>query len=181
MQDAVRFRVVRAAMLPVGVLLCGALFTACASAPRTFGPVSLDTPEVAFSSGKISVFLTDENGLPMVRTRVDFSWQKPEFYKTSAFTDNNGQVTFNGVPEVAEVSIDHPGGNYTKTLVVPQRGISELRVILDTYGENETMRTNQNTPVSLQQRIARTRVICSWPRRWCGPRTSTSWRVSGGG
>jgi hypothetical protein len=127
------------------------MLTACASTPRQFAPVSLDTPSVPFSNGRIMVFLTDENGLPMTRTRVDFSWESPQFYKTSAFTDNYGQVTFNGVPEVAEVSIDHPGGNYSRTLLVPQRGTSELRVILDTYGENQLYRERLRTPLDQRQ------------------------------
>lgn len=52
-----------------------------------------------------------------------------------------------GVPEVAEVSIDHPGGNFSQTLIVPQRGTSELRVILETYGENQISRNRLNTPL----------------------------------
>ncbi len=147
MTIAVRFATLRAAAVPVaGALVLGGLLAGCASTTRQFSPVSLDTPTVSFTNGRIMLFLTDENGLPMTRTRVDFSWESPQFYKTSAFTDNNGQVTFSGVPEVAEVSIDHPGGNYTKTLVVPQRGTSEMRVILDTYGANKAERIRQVTP-----------------------------------
>ena len=89
-----------------------------------------------FSNGRVMLVLTDEYGMPMTRTRVDFSWESPDYFKTSGFTDSTGRVTFSGVPEQAEVSIDHPGGNYARTLLVPQRGISELRVILDTYGAN---------------------------------------------
>lgn len=130
----------------VGVLLAGVLLTACASAPRQFSPVSLESSEVSFSSGRIMLFLTDEEGLPMVRTTVDFFWEAPEFYRTSAVTDNYGQVTFAGVPEVAEVNIDHPGGTFTTTLFVPQRGTSELRLMLDTYGRNRALRQRQVVP-----------------------------------
>jgi hypothetical protein len=107
---------------------------------------------VNFTNGRIMLLLSDENGMPMVRTRVDLSWESPQFYKTSAFTDNYGQVIFKGVPEVAELSIDHPGGNFTSTLVVPQRGMMQLPVILDTYGENQLARERLSTPLALQTR-----------------------------
>jgi hypothetical protein len=134
-----------------GALICAALVTACASAPRNFAPVSLDTPAVQFTNGRIMFLLKDENGTPMTRTRVDLSWETPQFYKTSAFTDTNGQVTFKGVPEVAEVSIDHPGGNFTRTLIVPQQGMTQLPVILDTYGENALTLYRQSTPPDVQR------------------------------
>jgi hypothetical protein len=151
MKVAVRSGILRTVVVPVvSALILGVLLGACAST-QSPGPVSLDNPEVAFPSGRIKVYLTDEDGQPMTRTRVDFFWQSPEYNRTSAMTDNYGQVSFAGVPEVAEVSIDHPGGNYTRTLVVPQRGTSELRVMLDTFGENQAIRRRQSTPVSQQR------------------------------
>jgi hypothetical protein len=153
MPIAVRFEACRTATAALAtVVLLGTQLAGCASVPRQFSPVSLDTPQVQFSLGRVLLVLTDENGLPMPRTRVDFSWESPYFYKTSAFTDGTGYVTFSGVPEVAEVSIDHPGGNYTRILYVPQRGTSELRVILDTYGENQKYLERLRTPLDQQPR-----------------------------
>ncbi len=43
-------------------------------------------------------------------------------------------MTFNGVPDVAEVTINHEGGIYQQTLIVPQSGRAELPVMLDTRG-----------------------------------------------
>lgn len=147
MKIAVRYGSFAAAVVPVASLVVlGALLTGCASTTSQMAPVSLDTPAVSFTNGRIKLYLTDENGMPMTRTKVDFAWESPQFFKTSAFTDNEGQVSFAGVPEVAEVSIDHPGGNYTRTLVVPQRGTSELRVILDTYGANQATRIRNALP-----------------------------------
>ncbi len=79
----------------------------------------------------------------MTRTKVDFAWERPSFYRTMGFTDSIGRVTFSGVPEMANVSIDHPGGNYSRILLVPQRGTAELQVILDTYGANEVSRNRE--------------------------------------
>jgi len=147
MKIAVRSSAVRAS----GVALLGVVLAACAGVPRQLSPVTLDTPGVQFSNGRVMLVLTDENGLPMARTRVDFSWESPDYYKTSGFTDIGGWVTFNGIPEVAEVSIDHPGGNYSRTLLVPQRGTSELRVILDTYGENQITWEKRRTFADMAQ------------------------------
>jgi hypothetical protein len=152
MQIAVRLKIMVTAMAPVvGALACAALLSACASAPRNFAAVSLDTPAASFTNGRVMFLLKDENGTPMTRTRVDMSWETPQFYKTSAFTDFNGQVTFKGVPEVAEVSIDHPGGNFTRTLIVPQQGMVQMPVILDTYGENAMIRYRESTPLDVQR------------------------------
>lgn len=87
--------------------------------------------------------LLDEYGTVMPGMKVDMSWQEPIFYKTSAFTNRQGEVTFSGVPEVAEVSVDHPGGHYTSTLIVPQSGRPELRLMLDTLGGAELLRQRE--------------------------------------
>jgi hypothetical protein len=121
------------------------VLVSCASVAGLDSRASLDAPGVKFSNGQIFLVLVDEDGMPMVRTRVDFAWESPEYYKTSAFTDDIGRVTFKGVPEVAEVTINHPGGMYQRTLIVPQQGVSELRVTLDTYGNNRVMRAQPET------------------------------------
>ena len=112
-----------------GLLVIGSLLAGCASVPRQNALVPLDTPEVHFPSGRVTLYLLDEMGAPMTRTKVDFAWDNPSFYRTMGFTDNLGRVTFSGVPEVANVSIDHPGGNYSRILIVPQKGVAEMRVI----------------------------------------------------
>ena len=130
---AQRLRSGRFLVLPaLAVLLAG-----CAAVPQQSGFANLERQRVDFPSGRVTVVLTDEVGLPMARTRVDFAWERPSFYRTSGFTDSNGQITFSGVPELASLSINHPGGNYSSNLIVPQSSTSEMRVILDTYGENQ--------------------------------------------
>jgi len=76
--------------------------------------------------------------------RVDFTWDKPDFYKTSAMTDRDGKVSFYGIPDVATVSINHDAGLYERTLLVPQSSISELRVMVDTLGAFEQRRQAEN-------------------------------------
>lgn len=144
---------VRAGSIRVaGLLALGALLASCATQPPVAeGPAApLEPAEVRFPTGRVTVVVHDETGRPMGRTRVDFGWDRPQFYRTSGFTDQTGRVTFNGVPEMARVMIDHPGGMYSESVVVPQRGTSELFVILDTYGEY----SSQN---SLQGRYERER------------------------
>jgi hypothetical protein len=97
--------------------------------------VGLDsTPKAVFSTGRVTIEVRDENGYTMPGYMVDIGWQEPRFYRTRAFTDRNGRVTFSGVPDVAEVTISHEGGMYQQTLIVPQSGRADLPVMLDTRG-----------------------------------------------
>jgi hypothetical protein len=106
-------------------------------------PVDLSRPPVQFSQGRMVVVLTDEYGILMPGMRVDLAWEEPSFYRTSAFTNRNGEVTFSGIPDVAEISINHPGGLYTSTVLVPQSGRPELRLMLQTMGGGELMRQQE--------------------------------------
>lgn len=120
-------------MMPVAAAV---FITGCA-APSWNPPVDLEQNEVLFNNARVTVVLVDEFGAAIPGYRVDVSWQEPSFYKTSAFTNRQGEVTFAGLPEVVEISIDYPAGVYHQTFVVPPRGRQELRVMLDTLGENE--------------------------------------------
>jgi hypothetical protein len=116
---------------------------ACATSPRSIEGLNLDQKRPQFNNGRVTVVLVDEYGIAMPGLRVDMAWQQPSFYKTSAFTNRQGEVTFSGVPEVAEVSVNHPGGLYMSTVLVPQSGRPEMRVILDTMGGGEQMRQQE--------------------------------------
>lgn len=120
--------------------LAGALLAACAAAPRQDRPLGLERPVPQFSQGRVTFTLIDEYGYALSGLRVNMSWDEPNFYKTSAFTNRDGQVSFSGVPSVAEVSVDHPGGVFTQTYIVPQTGRPDVRVMLDTMGGGERMR-----------------------------------------
>lgn len=120
-----------------------AVIAGCASGPLA-RPMGLEARPVQFNRGRVMVVLTDEFGSPMPGYRVDFTWDKPDFYKTSAMTDRDGKVSFYGIPDVATVSINHDAGLYERTLLVPQSSISELRVMVDTLGAFEQRRQAEN-------------------------------------
>jgi hypothetical protein len=123
--------------------LLGSLLGACAANLRTPEAVDLAERPAQFSQGRVTVVLVDEYGIALPGLRVDLSWEQPSFYKTSAFSNRQGEVSFSGVPEVAEVSVDHPGGRFTGTVVVPRSGRPEYRVMLDTQGGGERMRQQE--------------------------------------
>lgn len=156
MEIPVRFAGLRTAGCRVlGVFLAGALLASCAGLPPQFAPAGLDAPGAKFSNGRLTVELVDENGTPMRGYKVDFSWQQPDFYKTSAFTNSLGQVTVAGVPEVAAISIDYEGGQFEQTIFVPQKGRSDFRVMVDTRGEYEARRFQQEEQLRFPAGVVR--------------------------
>lgn len=118
------------------------LLAACTASPR-YAPVALDRPAVATSQGRISFTVVDEYGYALPGVRVNMSWEEPRFYRTSAFTNREGQVSFSGVPSIAEVSVHHPGGLFAETLHVPQSGMPDVRVMVNTLGGGERMRADE--------------------------------------
>ena len=120
----------------VMVLALGAL-AACANFPpqsRLVGPGLDSSARREISTGRLTIELSDENGSRMAGYMVDIGWTEPKFYRTRAFTDRNGRVTFSGVPDVAELSINHEGGLFQQTLLVPQSGRVDYPVMLYTQG-----------------------------------------------
>lgn len=140
--------------LVVVALGCSLLLGGCVSGPQSSDTIGLQARPVQFSQGRVRVVLLDEYGIAMPGLRVDLSWQEPYFYKTSAFTNRNGEVTFSGVPQIAEVSVDHMGGNFTSAVIVPQTGQPEMRVMLDTRGGGELLRQQERE--RLAPRVPRT-------------------------
>jgi hypothetical protein len=100
---------------------------------------------VGLSQGRVTVVVVDEQGINLPNMKVEISWQEPSYYRSVAFTNRFGEVMFSGVPRIAEVRIDHPNGDYVQTLVVPQTGRPELRVMLDTMGEGQLMRERERS------------------------------------
>jgi hypothetical protein len=136
----------RFARLPVvaaAVTLSCSLLAGCVSRPASIQSLDLERRPAQFSLGRMTVVVMDEYGITMPGMRVDLSWDEPSFYRTSAFTNRQGEVSFSGVPEVAEVSINHPGGIFSDRFVVPQSGRPELRLMLDTMGGGEMLRQQE--------------------------------------
>lgn len=142
-------RYLRPACLPtVATALLCSLLGACSTSPSSYTGLDLEPRRSEFSHGRVTVVLLDEYGITMPGMRVDLSWEEPSFYKTSAFTNRQGEVTFSGVPELAEVSVNHPGGYFTGTLLVPQSGRPEYRLMLDTLGGGEVMRQQERAKLA---------------------------------
>jgi hypothetical protein len=161
MEIPVQFASSRSAGLRVLVVLAlGALMTACASVSAQRGLVGLgldSSARPAISSGRLTVEVRDENGYTMAGYMVDIGWEEPRFYKTRAFTDRNGRVSFSGVPDVAEVTINHEGGIYQQLLIVPQSGRADLPVMLNTRGGYQARLEADRERLRQQQQAASSR------------------------
>lgn len=145
-------RAAQARVLVLCAALAGTTLTGCSALPEPTRPLDLGSqPQtVGLSQGRVTVVVVDELGLNLPNTKVELSWQEPSFYRTIAFTNRFGEVTFSGVPSIAEIRIDHQNGDYVRTLVVPQTGRPELRVMLDTMGEAQMLRERERTRTSVR-------------------------------
>lgn len=85
---------------------------------------------VHFNTGRLTVWVTDQNGQALQDARVDVDADQPDFYRNTAFLDRRGAATFTGVPPVVRVTVDHPYGYYSVPYVVPETGVTEVRLIV---------------------------------------------------
>jgi hypothetical protein len=144
MEIPVRFaRIREVGILTALVAPIGFVVSSCTAVSPLITPAGMESRDVGSSRGRVTVELVDEYGTQMAGYMVDFSWNEPDFYKTRAFTDRNGMVTFNGVPTTATVSISHEGGLYEQNILVPQRGRSDFRVMVDTRGGYRQRRADE--------------------------------------
>jgi hypothetical protein len=118
--------------------VCGFVLAGCAGVPAT-RPMALegDRPAVKFNTGRVTVYVTDFAGRPLTKAMVDVEStgrDHNEYFRTAAFSDVWGRVTFNGVPEQVRISVYHAEtqGNYSRVFDVPSTGITELRMLLET-------------------------------------------------
>jgi hypothetical protein len=119
-------------------LLAACLVAAgCASMPAD-RPMALEggKPAVKFNTGRVTVYVTDTSGRPLPKAMVDLEStgrDHNEYFRTAAFSDVSGRVTFNGVPEQVRISVYHAEtqGNYSRVFDVPSTGITELRMLLE--------------------------------------------------
>lgn len=119
----------------VGVLmLAGILLAGCAGVPAA-KPVALgdDEGRVKFHTGRVTVYVTNADGLPLAKAMVDLeSTEGDEYFRTAAFSDNYGKVSFAGVPETVRISVYHAEtqSNYSRMFDIPSSGTTELRMLL---------------------------------------------------
>jgi hypothetical protein len=55
-----------------------------------------------------------------------------DYFRTAAWSDHAGRVSFNGVPEEVRISVYHAEtqGNYSRVFHVPPSGVTELRMLV---------------------------------------------------
>nr|PZN63452.1 MAG: hypothetical protein DIU62_11045 [Pseudomonadota bacterium] len=105
------------------------------------GPVDLgDAHErVKFNTGRVTLTITDYAGRPLQKARVDIEGLNDhrDYFRTAAFSDVFGRVSFSGVPERVRISVWHSEtrANYSRVVDVPPTGITELRMLVETYEE----------------------------------------------
>lgn len=128
----------------IAPLLLAIALSGCAA-----GPGSADAPpapqaaqstgDVAFNTGRLTVYVSDQNGRRLDRTNVDVTGAGG--YRATGVTDRDGRVQFNGVPPTVQVSAVNQGGSYAQSFNVPPNGSSEMRMIIDIF-ENEQVSTD---------------------------------------
>lgn len=115
----------------------GLILAGCATRPANV-PVDLEgRPPVKFNTGRVTVVVTDYGGYPLRQARVDVEGinDHKAYFRTAAFSDVLGRVTFAGVPEKIRVSVYHAEtrANYSREFDVPSIGTTELRMLVETY------------------------------------------------
>jgi hypothetical protein len=125
----------RRAAGPVAML--GLLMAGCATQPSNV-PVDLSREAgVKFNTGRVTVVVTDFGGQPLSQARVDVEGinDHKDYFRTAAFSDVWGRVSFAGVPEKVRISVYHAAtrANYSREFDVPAVGTTELRMLVETY------------------------------------------------
>ena len=98
-------------------------------------PVAVTGTGSTTSSGRLDVYVTDQNGRALDRATVDVS--SDTGYRRSSYTDGSGKTSFTNVPEVVNVSVTHQAGSYSAGFIVAQSGTSEMRMIVNVLEAEE--------------------------------------------
>ncbi len=116
----------------------GLTLAACASVPPG-APVPLTESGQGkkFHTGRVMLTVTDYGGRPLRQARVDVEGinDHTDYFRTAAFSDVWGRVTFAGVPERVRISVFHAEtrANYSREFDVPSIGTTELRMLVETF------------------------------------------------
>jgi hypothetical protein len=134
-----------------GAALCVAMIAgllgACASAPMASAPMASAPMASApmaleqgsgkkFNTGRVSLYLTDYDGRPLSKAMVNIESAGDtgkEYFRTAAWSDVRGFVSFAGLPEEIRISVFHAEtlGNYSRVFHVPSSGTTELRMMIE--------------------------------------------------
>jgi len=116
------------------VAALGLALAACASVPSQ-GPVGLGgAPAAHFNTGRVNLYLTDYEGRPLDRARVDIEGTGDDYFRTAAFSDWSGRVSFAGVPQQIRISVYHAAsqGSFTQEYIVPSSGTTDVQMLVET-------------------------------------------------
>lgn len=122
--------------ISTGLLAAAGLALAgCAGMPaRQAVAIAGDGSAVRFNTGRVQLYVTDLEGKPLVKAMVDIesAGSTDDYFRTAAFSDNFGRVSFAGVPEEVRISVYHAEtqGIYSRVFSVPPTGTTELRMLI---------------------------------------------------
>jgi len=117
------------------VAALGLALAGCASGPSQ-RPVGLEgAPAAHFNTARVTLYLTDYEGHPLERARVDIEGTGDDYFRTAAFSDWSGRVSFAGLPQQIRISVYHAAsqGNLTREFIVPSSGTTDLQMLVDTF------------------------------------------------
>jgi hypothetical protein len=114
----------------------GLLLGGCANGPTGQGvPITGETPAVRFNNGRVMLHVTDLGGRALAKAMVNVESTDPssDYFRTAAFADESGRVSFSGLPEQVRISVYHAAtqGNYSRVFTVPSTGVTELRMMVE--------------------------------------------------
>jgi hypothetical protein len=132
MRTNVPLRYISASLLTVGGLMLGG----CASYPTGQGvPITGEAPAVRFNNGRVLLYVTDLSGRALAKAmvNVESADAAADYFRTAAFADESGRVSFSGLPEQVRISVYHAAtqGNYSRVFTVPSTGVTELRMMVE--------------------------------------------------
>lgn len=132
MRTKASVRFFSAGLLTAVVLMLGG----CASGPTGQGvPITGEAPAVRFNNGRVLLYVTDLSGRALAKAMVDVESadSTADYFRTAAFADESGRVSFSGLPEQVRISVYHAAtqGNYSRVFTVPSTGVTELRMMVE--------------------------------------------------
>lgn len=124
-------------------LALGIALVSCATGPGTGTPTQTaasaagTSSSQSFHTGRLTVVVHDDNGRPLERANVEVVSGGATFYRSLGHTNRDGSVTFSGVPETVNVTVTAQTGSFSRDFVVSPSGTTEMRMIVQTFGEDE--------------------------------------------
>ena len=91
----------------------------------------------------VLIIHTDQNAAALDRANVELRSTGRSLWRRSTTTDSGGNAILDAVPPEVELSVVHQYGSYASQIQVPQSGgATEIRVIIQTFGADQTRDDN---------------------------------------